>query len=226
MTDTSTITVLKPTIKDPTRWSFKVGRKYVGTLPQVEIEALDLQVGTPWTPQLAELVTHSATVDKIYRSATFRLARRMYSIMDLSRKLRMSKHQPSAEVVAEVIQKCIDKKLLDDEAYGRALIRDIQLRKAAGPRLLQTKLMQKGLDHKLIEKLIRESAGDRDDFNAAMEMARKKFKSLSRLPMQKARQRLYGQLTRRGFEYDTVSSVMENLDWESLLDQSEEEWMD
>lgn len=226
MTDTPTITALKPTLKDPTRWSIKVGRKYVGTLPQTEIQEMDLQVGTPWTPQLAELVTHSATVDKIFRSAKFRLSRRMYSAANLALKLRMSKHQPTPEVVAEVIGKCHDIGLLDDEVYGRALIRDIQLRKAAGPRLLQTKLMQKGLDHKLIEKLIRETAADRDDFDAAMDMARKKFKSLSRLPMQKARQRLYGQLTRRGFEYDTVSQVMENLDWESLMDMSDQEWMD
>lgn len=224
MTDTPTITALKPTLKDPTRWSIKIGRKYVGTLPQAEIDELGLVVGTIWTPALAERVTRSATVDKIYRSAKFRLARRMYSASNLALKLRMSKHQPTPEVVAEVIAKCQAIGLLDDEAYGRALIRDIQLRKAAGPRLLQTKLMQKGLDHKLIEKLIRETAGQRDDFDAAMEMARKKLKSLARLPMQKARQRLYGQLTRRGFEYDTVTAVMENLDWDSWGDGNEESW--
>jgi regulatory protein len=148
----------------------------------------------------------------------------MYSASNLALKLRMSKHQPTPEVVAEVIAKCHAIGLLDDEAYGRALIRDIQLRKAAGPRLLQIKLMQKGLDHKLIEKLIRESAGQRDDFDAAMQMAKKKFKSLARLPLQKARQRLYGQLTRRGFEYDTVSSVMENLDWDAWGEGNDESW--
>ena len=100
----------------------------------------------------------------------------------------------------------------------QALIRDIQLRRPAGPRLLQTKLMQKGLNSKLIEQLIKETAADRDDFDAAMSMAKKKVNSLKRLPVQKARQRLYGQLTRRGFEYDTVSQVMENLDWDNWAD--------
>lgn len=225
MTDTPTITALKPTIKDPTRWSIKVGRKYVGTLPQAQIEELELVVGTPWTPALATRITHAATVDKIYRSATFRLARRMYATADLAKKLRMSKHQPTPEVVNEVIEKLLAKQLLDDEAYGRALIRDIQLRKPAGPRLLQTKLMQKGLDRKLIEQLIGETAADRDDFDAAMNMAQKKLKTLSRLPVQKARQRLYGQLARRGFEPDTICQVMENLNWDALADSSEDDWM-
>lgn len=224
MTDHPTITALKPTVKDPTRWSIKVGRKYLGTLPQTEIEALGLQVGSIVTADLVSRITHTATVDKIFRSATFRLARRMYSVADLKMKLRMSKHQPTPEVVNEVIEKCVAKNLLDDEAYGRALIRDIQLRRPAGPRLLQTKLMQKGLNHKLIEKLIRETAADRDDFDAAMDMAKKKLRSLMRLPVQKARQRLYGQLTRRGFEYDTVSQVMENLDWDAWSGEEDEPW--
>ncbi len=219
--DAPTITALKPTVKDPTRWSIKVGRKYMGTLPQTEIEELGLVVGTPWTADLASRITHSTSVDKIYRSATFRLSKRMYAVADLKRKLRMSKHQPSAEIVDEVIEKLLAKNLLDDEAYGRALIRDIQLRRPAGPRLLQTKLMQKGLNHKLIEQLIKETAADRDDFDAAMTMAKKKVNSLKRLPVQKARQRLYGQLTRRGFEYDTVSQVMENLDWDNWADGDE-----
>ncbi|MAX25143.1 MAG: hypothetical protein CMJ19_11630 [Phycisphaeraceae bacterium] len=218
MTDAPTITALKPTAKDPTRWSIKVGRKYMGTLPQSEIEELGLVVGTLWTPDLASRITHSTSVDKIYRSATFRLSKRMYAIADLKRKLRMSKHQPPPEIVDEVIEKLLAKNLLDDEAYGRALIRDIQLRRPAGPRLLQTKLMQKGLNSKLIEQLIKETAADRDDFDAAMSMAKKKVNSLKRLPVQKARQRLYGQLTRRGFEYDTVSQVMENLDWDNWAD--------
>ena len=97
MTDAPTITALKPTAKDPTRWSIKVGRKYMGTLPQSEIEELGLVVGTLWTPDLASRITHSTSVDKIYRSATFRLSKRMYAIADLKRKLRMSKHQPPTQ---------------------------------------------------------------------------------------------------------------------------------
>ena len=219
-----TITAIKPTLRDPTRWSIKVGRKFVGALPQAEIEELGLKVDTPWTAELMQRVDRAAQYDKIYRSAIFRIGRRMYSTADLAKKLKMSKYQPTPEIVAQVIEKCQSLGLLDDQAYGRALIHDIQLSRPAGPRLLQTKLMQKGLDRSLIEQLIRETEGDRDDFEAAMGMAQKKWQSLARLPMQKARQRLYGQLARRGFEMSTISRVMENLDWNSLADASEDEW--
>jgi len=224
MSDMQTITAIKPTLRDPTRWSIKVGRKFVGALPQTEIDELGLKVGTPWTAQLMQRVDQAAQYDKIYRSAMFRIGRRMYSTSDLAKKLKMSKYQPTQEIVTQVIEKCQSMGLLDDQAYGRALIHDIQLSKPAGPRLLQSKLMQKGLDRSLIEQLIRETEEDRDDFEAAMGLAQKKWKSLTQLPMQKARQRLYGQLVRRGFEMSTISRVMENLDWDSLADAAEDEW--
>ena len=226
MPEQKTISAIKPTLRDPTRWSIKVGRKFVGALPQAQVEALGLKVGMSWTLELEGMIDRAALADKVYRSATFRLSRRMYSTADLAKKLKMSKYRPTQEVVDQVIEKCAKIGLLDDEAYGRALIRDIQLRKAAGPRLFQTKLFQKGIDRQLIAKLIAETEDDRDDFETALVFAKKKFKTFKRIDKQKARQRLYGQLVRRGFEANTISSVMEKLDWNSLDQEQEDEWLD
>jgi regulatory protein len=218
------ITAIKPTQRDANRATIRVGvrgkaGKVVATLNQRRINELGLEVGLAWDEALAGRVADTAAVDKALRQAMNRLSRRPMSRRNLDRKLRDLEHPEP--VRRQVLERLDELGLMDDEALGRALIRDAQLRKPAGPAFLKKKLFDKGLDHALIDKLVAEATSDDDQQrDAALKLARSKAGagSMARLDPQARHRRLYGQLARRGFTPDIIRDVMEQLRAEENAD--------
>lgn len=203
------ITSIRPTARNPQRATVRVGRRVVATLAMQRIEALGLAVGETWDEGLAERVAEAATEDQAMRKAMNRLNRRAMSRRDLDRKLRdldFDEH-----VRQKVLDRLTELGYLDDEAFGRALIRETQRARAAGPRLLRQKLFQKGLDRTLIDRLLREArdAGEQDDAERATALARQRLAQMQRLDPATRQRRLYGLLARRGFETDAIDAAMQ-----------------
>ncbi len=204
---------LKPTQRDPSRLMVRVGEqghkgRVAATLATKLIEDLGLRVGQAWDDEVAERVAGVAVYDKAFRAATRRLARRAMSRMEVDRKLRQLEYDPPTR--ERVLQRLDELDLLDDAAFARALVRDTLARRPAGPRLLQQKLMQKGVDRAIVEEVVTEAIGEgRDQVEAAVALSRKRLGSMKRLDVEKRRRRLYGVLARRGFESDTIKAAME-----------------
>jgi len=218
------ITAIKPTQRDANRATIRVGvrgkaGKVVATLNRRRINELGLEVGQAWDEALAARVADAAAVDKAMKQAMNRLARRPMSRRALDRKLRDLEHTEPAR--RQVLERLDELGLIDDEALGRALIRDAQLRKPAGPAFLKKKLFDKGLDHALIDKLVAEATSDdQQQRDAALKLARSRARSgsMARLDPQARFRRIYGQLARRGFTPDVIRDVMERLRAEENAD--------
>lgn len=202
------ITAIQPTKRDPMRAMVRVDGKVFATLNRHAIDELGLAKGDEWNDELAARTLAAAGVDKAYRDALRRLNRRSMSRGMLERKLRQKDHDPGA--IAAALDRLEDLKLIDDVSFGRMLIRDLQMRKPAGPRLITSKLYEKGLKRDLIERLIAEAFADADDdqLEGATELARKKLRTLERFDEQTRKRRLYGMLARRGFTGDIVSKAI------------------
>ena len=208
MADTSRISAIRPTQRDPNRATIKVDGRAVGTLSQKLIDDLGLAIGTPWDAALESRVAEAVLYDKAFRAATRRLARRAMSQDMIRRKLRDLEHPPA--VIDAVLRRLEELDLVDDEAFGRALIRETVLAKPAGPMLLRQKLMQKGLDRQLIDALVREATVDEQtQTDGAVDLARKKMRSLQRYDPATQKRRLYGHLARRGFTPDAIHDALE-----------------
>lgn len=203
------ITAIKPTQRNPKRVTVRVGRKVVATLPLGKAEELGLAVGQAWDDALAQRVSQAGVYDKALRQAMNRLNRRAMSRRDLDKKLERLEYEQA--VREQVLDRLTEMKFLDDEAYARALIDATLRRKPAGPQLLRQKLYQKGIGRSLIEKLVSETTDAQDLAPGAVDLARKKLRSMQRLDIDTRKRRLYGLLARRGFNPDTISSVMAEL---------------
>jgi len=215
------ITAIKPTQRNPKRVTIRIGRKVVATLPMSKVEDLGLAVGQTWDDALAQRVAQAGVYDKALRQAMNRLNRRAMSRRDLDKKLQgLEYEQPVRE---QVLDRLTEMKFLDDEAYARALIDATLRRKPAGPQLLRQKLYQKGIDRSLIEKLVGEATDAQDLAPDAADLARKKLRSMQRLDIETRKRRLYGLLARRGFNPDTISSVMAELA-DELREGCEQDW--
>ncbi len=205
------ITALAPTKRDPSRITIKVNGKAVATMVRARIEELALHEGMAWDDALAQRVQQAAAVDKAMRDAMTRLSRRMLSSGDMRRKLRQRDHD--APVIDEALERLEALDLIDDEAFGRALIAETLRRKPAGPKLLRSKLMQKGLDRELIDRLLAELTPVGDDaVHGAVELIEKKLRSMGNLDENTRKRRLWGMLARRGFEADVIEQAMRQID--------------
>jgi regulatory protein len=113
-------------------------------------------------------------------------------------------------VIDQVIERLSELDLLDDRAFGRALIRELTRAKPAGPNLLKQKLYAKGLDRQLIDELVADATADLDEqADGATAFARKKARSMQHLDPDQQKRRLYGQLARRGFTPDAIRTAMD-----------------
>jgi regulatory protein len=166
-------------------------------------------VDQPWDEALAQQVEAAAAFDKAMMHAMNGLSRRAMSCWEVQRKLQQKGHAES--VIASVMDRLHELGLLDDEAFGRALLRDLQNRQPAGPRLMKQKLAQKGLEAVLIDQLVDEAMQSEDQTEQALHLARQRLKRLQGLPAATRKRRLYGQLARRGFTPETLDQVMQTL---------------
>ena len=211
---------IRPTQRDANRATIRVGRKgdsatpgrkkprVVATLTVRRIADLDLHAGQVWNDELATLVESNVGIDKAMRSAMTRLSRRAMSGWMLRDKLKTAGHEHV--VIDQVLERLAELDLLDDEQFGRALVRETMARKPAGPALLKQKLYQKGIRGSLADRLVAEATADRDEQqDAATAFALKKAASMMRLDRVTRERRLYGQLARRGFGPDTIRAAME-----------------
>jgi len=204
------ITAIKPTQRDPNRMTIRIGRKVVATLPMSKVEELGLAVGQDWDEKLADQLEQAGAFDKALRQAMNRLNRRAMSRKDLDKKLYGLGYDGS--VREAVLDKLTELNFLNDEDYGRALVDATLRRKPAGPQLLRQKLFQKGIDGSLVEKLVSEATDGQDLAPGAVELARKKLNTMGRCDPETRRRRMYSLLARRGFNPDTISSVMAELE--------------
>lgn len=204
---------LPPTKRDPNRIMIRVGPargrgKVVATLSMKLINDLGIVIDMPWTAELEKQVTEAVPYDKAFRAATRRLARRAMSRKMIADKLRELGNPP--ELAERVLARLDELGLIDDEAYGQALVRDQLSRKAAGPRLLEQKLYQKGISGDLARRIIAQATDDGDaQRQSAIDFARKRAASLARFDAPTRKRRLYGQLARRGFDPDTIRAAMD-----------------
>ncbi len=204
------ISALQPTKRDPDRLTIKVAGKAVATLNRRYVEDLGLAVGQAWSDELADAVAEMAIYDKAMRDAMRRLARRAMSRGQVRDKLRTLGH--GAAVIDRVLARLDELELIDDAAFGRMLIDETRRARPAGPRLLQQKLRQKGLDPELIGRLIDEAEEHADADADARALIEKTLPRLRNCDAPTRRRRLYGVLARRGFDNDVIQRAIEEVE--------------
>lgn len=112
-----------------------------------------------------------------------------------------------------VIDRFEELDLLDDEAFARYWIDQRARFKPRGKPLLRQELRQKGVDQQIVNDLLEET----DDSAAAMQAAEKKVRSLMRYPEDQFRKKLTGFLQRRGFSYQEIREVVDEL-WQRVAE--------
>ncbi len=155
---------------------------------------------------IARLQDDDASV-RIYNDALRFLSFRPRSVAEVERYLRG--RDADEALVAATVERLQRSGLLDDDAFARYWIDNRTQFNPRGARALHAELRAKGVDNAQIESAIEESgAGDEDQ---AYQAGLKRLRALERLDEQTFRQRMYGFLLRRGFDYEQARAATERL---------------
>lgn len=136
------------------------------------------------------------------------LSARAYTARNLRRKLVQKAFDPVE--IETTMERLIASRLIDDTRFASEFARQKLNLGGTSSRRVEQQLQQRGISRD-IAKVAVGSVIDEESIDtsaSAERVARKKFKSLSGLDVETQRRRLFGFLSRRGFDVDDVKRAV------------------
>jgi regulatory protein len=137
------------------------------------------------------------------------LSRRLHSRSELQRKL--ARKEWGADVIEAVLEDLTRLGYLDDKRFAKTKALSAAQHKHHGRRRAMVELMKAGVEKETARRAVEDVYEPHDSLAVARTLAQKKAPQLRRLDPLVARRRLAGMLARRGFEYDVVRPVIDEV---------------
>lgn len=197
------ITAIEPSRRREGRFELLVDGKACATVSLDIIGRLGLRIGldtSPFADALAGETALLATYDRALRMLAFRAR----AAGELRRNLVRKGEDPS--LVDAAIERLTRAGLLDDSAFARQFARTRAAAGRASRRRIQAELVRRGVSRETSDTAISEVFAEEavDEAEAAVEAARRKFRSLSAVDPAVRYRRLYAFLARRGYDGDVI----------------------
>jgi regulatory protein len=198
-----TITELKFQQRNKERVNIYLDGEYAFGLDAVE--AARLHTGQVLSEaEIAELKAQDERNRAFDRAVQF-LSYRPRSRVEVERYLR---GKSIDEVVRDdVIARLERAKYLDDEAFARFWLENRERFRPRGEHALRYELRQKGVSDEIIAHVL----SDLDDEASAWRAVEGRLSRWASLPGDEFRQKVVGYLSRRGFDYNTISLTLEKV---------------
>ena len=130
------------------------------------------------------------------------------SIKELREKLKAKRYLEQAiDRAVGVLEK---QGLMDDSKFAKLYAESRVYHRPTGKRQLEMDLKKKGVSTFVIRETV-DNLKDYDEKGMVRELAKKRLKSMTGIPKEKKKTRLYGFLKRRGFGNDAIFPVMDEL---------------
>jgi len=144
------------------------------------------------------------------RNNAFSLLRmRPRSEHEIRERLRLKGY--GSEIIENVMASLEKAGYIDDAKFAKFWIDSRMHLNPVGDTVLKQELRLRGVNDALIESALRAKNEAYDEYALAFDMARTRFERLKKLDRAKAMKRLYDFLMRRGFKYETVQKIIENI---------------
>jgi regulatory protein len=137
------------------------------------------------------------------------LSGRLHSREELRKKLVRQEY--SAAMIDEVLEELKRLGYVDDARFAKTKALSAAQHKHHGPRRAMMELMRAGVKREVAEGAVGEVYESNDNVAEARKLAMKQAGRLKKLDPPVARRRLAGMLARRGFDYDAIRPVIEEV---------------
>lgn len=210
-----TITAITPQVRNQDRVNIFLDGRYAFSLAVAA--AFGLKIGDTLTEgQIAERQAKDS-LEKAKDQAIRYIVQRPRSSSEIGRYLKRKGYdEPQIE---QVVNRLRELELLDDSAFAEYWIEQRLTFKPRSQMALRYELQQKGVSRDVMDELLNEV----DEVAAAQDAAQRKLNTYRHLPEDQFRAKLGGFLQRRGFRYETIRQVVDDL-WREIEETSQEDW--
>ena len=196
-----TITALKFQRRNKERVNIYLDGEYAFGLDA--IQAAQLQKGQVLSEKEIAALKVQDERNRAFDRAVHFLSYRPRSRAEVERYLRGK--AIADDTVADVIVRLERAKYLDDEDFARFWLENRERFRPRGQRALRYELRQKGVSDEIIARVL----GDVDDEAYAWRAVEGRLSRWANLPASEFRQKVTGFLSRRGFDYGTISLTLD-----------------
>lgn len=165
------------------------------------IVAAWLQVGQELTDEKIAELRLADSRETAYQQALDFLSYRPRTENEIRQNLE--KHKVPEEIIAEVMERLENAGLVNDARFAELWVENRSEMRPRSRRALAYELKQRGVS----EDAIRRAVAGVDDEELAFQAASRQAQKLRHLDWQEFRQKMYGFLARRGFNYDVSQPV-------------------
>lgn len=221
---TGTITQLELQQHDRERINLYIDSVFALGISLRTLEQQGLYKGKVLSESDWQAIAQAEEIDKAYNAALVFLAARPRSSQEIRTRLR--KREFPDEHIDLAIEKLAQIGLVNDAAFARFWVENRQQHRPRGARAIQAELSQKGVQRDLISEVLNELTDQDEEQERAFSVARSALRRYANEPTKMAFSRkMAGLLQRRGFGFDTIKPVLDQL-WQELQNNAEPEEID
>lgn len=137
------------------------------------------------------------------------LGQRMYSCKEIRDKLNARSY--TDEIIQEVIENLKGYGYLNDKTYAQEWIQSRMRSNPKGKNVLRQELIRKGIEPSIIDEVLSQELDGASEEDAALELARRKFRLYKNDKSADTIRKLQGILFRRGFNSEIVRKVIKQV---------------
>ncbi len=213
------ITSVEPQQRNPKRFNIFLDGKFAFGADADLVVNRRLVVGKIIAPQDLEKILFETEVGKLmermYRLFSLR-ARSEQEVRNYLRQLSFKRKTKGQEEISGIavdmlINNLKNKAMLNDLEFARSWVESRKKKK--GKRLIKQELIQKGINKEIIEEILNDSnhLNRVDEQKVAENLIEKKMKIWKNLSSLEFKKKAYDFLMRRGFDWEIVRYVIENI---------------
>jgi regulatory protein len=203
-----TITAIEQQVRRKDRVSiFLDGQFTVGVHAEVAA-ALFLGVGQRISEERLKEIVRAETLAKARDRAFLLLSYRPRTEKEV--RDRLARAEYDEDIIEEVIAKLYELDFLNDKAFAERFVENRMAARPVGRRALTWELRKKGLDAETVADAAA-SVDDETEREGALAAARSRAGRLAGLDRREARRKLTAFLQRRGFTWDTIHGVLDEI---------------
>lgn len=211
-----TVTGIELQRRGRSRVNVYIDHRYAFSLSSIVAEGVALKNGTYLSEEKVEELLSHDQFQKALDSALRFLSYRPRSEKEVRQNLaRKGFPEP---FIDKTIERLRELQFVDDAAFARFWVQNREAYSPRSQRALKFELRTKGVAQQILDEAVEDTA---DEEASAMAAARKKLKSLKNLEYNDFRQKLGAYLARRGYDYETITSVVNSLWRESTGSSSQ-----
>jgi regulatory protein len=170
--------------------------------------ACNLKMGDLLDEQSVQRLIQEDTVEEAYQKALRLLGYRPRTEYEM--RSRLAEYGYEEDCIENVIARLLEKKYLDDRQFAEDWVENRSTFRPRGRRLLTMELRQKQVSENQIRTALETIPEDAILVRQAAEKYCTKLKGLDK---QSFKRKLYGFLARKGFNYDDIKPILEEM-WE------------